>query len=41
MEPDSKVKDNKDILLAGLLGNNVFYNKKEVENGGNDYGENE
>ncbi len=41
MEPDSKVKDNKDILLAGLLGNNVFYNKKEIENGGNEDGKND
>lgn len=32
IEPDSKVKDNKDIILAGLLANNLFYNK---DNGGN------
>lgn len=34
IEPESKVKDNKDIILAGLLANNLFYNK---ENGGNEY----
>lgn len=28
-EPETKVKDNKQILLAGLLADNLFYGKKE------------
>ena len=38
-EPEGKVKENANMLLAGLLANNLFYNGKEeknVENGGND-----
>lgn len=38
-EPEVSVKDSKDIILAGILGNNVFYTKKEL--GGNENGENE
>lgn len=35
-EPEEKIKDNKDILLAGLLANNLFYEKqKDLNNGGN------
>lgn len=40
-EPDTSIKQNKDIILAGMLSNNVFYNKKEIENGGNENGKNE
>ena len=38
-DPEGKVKENANMLLAGLLANNLFYNGKEeknVENGGND-----
>lgn len=38
-EPESTVKQNKDIILAGMLANNIFYRKKEI--GGNENGENE
>ena len=38
--PEGKVKDYSDMLLAGLLANNLFYNEKEkkekIENGGNE-----
>ena len=40
-EPETKVKDNKDIILAGMLANNLFYTKKDIDNGGNEDGENE
>lgn len=40
-EPESNVKENKDVILAGMLANNIFYTKKEIENGGNEDGENE
>lgn len=36
-EPEEKIKDNKEIILAGLLANNLFYSK----NGGNENGKNE
>ena len=36
-EPEGKIKDNKDILLAGLLSSNLFYEKQEkLNNGGNE-----
>ena len=36
-EPEGKIKDNKEILLAGLLANNLFYERKEkINNGGNE-----
>lgn len=36
-EPEEKIKDKKEILLAGLLANNLFYSKQEnVNNGGNE-----
>lgn len=35
-EPESGVKENKDVILAGMLANNIFYTKKEMENGGNE-----
>lgn len=35
-EPESGVKENKDVILAGMLANNIFYTKKEIENGGNE-----
>lgn len=38
-EPESTVKQNKDIILAGMLANNLFYRKKEI--GGSEDGENE
>ena len=28
-EPDTSVKDNKDLILAGMLSSNMFYTKKE------------
>ena len=34
IKPESKVKDNKDIILAGLLANNLFYSKDNKEDGG-------
>ena len=40
-EPESSVKENKDVILAGMLANNIFYTKKDIENGGNENGENE
>lgn len=40
-EPETSVKENKDIILAGMLANNLFYSKKELDNGGNENGENE
>ena len=40
-EPESNVKKNKDIILAGILANNVFYNKKLEEFKGNDLEEND
>lgn len=36
-EPEEKIKDNKEILLAGLLANNLFYSN----NGGNENGKDE
>lgn len=38
-EPEEKVRDNKEVLLAGLLANNLFYSN--INNGGNENGENE
>lgn len=37
-EPEGKIRDNKKVILAGLLANNLFYSGKEekVENGGNE-----
>lgn len=35
-EPEEKVKDNKDVLLAGLLANNLFYQSGNINNGGNE-----
>lgn len=37
-EPEGKIRDNKKIILAGLLAKNLFYNGKEekIENGGNE-----
>ena len=36
-EPEGKVKDNKELILAGLLANNLFYSKQEnLNNGGNE-----
>lgn len=36
-EPEGKIKDNKEMLLAGLLANNLFYEKQEkLNNGGNE-----
>ena len=35
-EPESSVKNNKDIILAGMLSDNMFYAKKD---GGNNYEE--
>lgn len=40
-EPETSVKENKYIILAGMLANNLFYTKKELENGGNEDGKNE
>lgn len=40
-EPETSIKENKDIILAGMLANNLFYGKKEIDNGGNENGENE
>lgn len=34
LEPEEKVKDNKEIILAGLLANNLFYNKQENQDNG-------
>lgn len=35
--PEEKIKYNKDVLLAGLLAENLFYSsKEELENGGNE-----
>ena len=38
-EPEEKIRDNKEILLAGILSNNLFYSN--LNNGGNENGENE
>lgn len=36
-EPEDKIKNNKELILAGLLANNLFYNKQEnLNNGGNE-----
>ncbi len=35
-EPEEKIKDNKDVLLAGLLANNLFYQSGNINNGGNE-----
>ena len=36
-EPEEKIKNNKELLLAGLLANNLFYSKQEnLNNGGNE-----
>lgn len=40
-EPETNVKENKDVILAGILANNIFYTKKEIKDGGNEDGENE
>ena len=41
-EPEEKIKDNKKIILAGILANNLFYSKQEkINNGGNEDGKNE
>ena len=39
-ETDAKVKDNNRLILIGILADNIFYTKKEV-NGGNENGKNE
>ena len=37
LEPDDKIKNNKELILAGLLANNLFYSKQEnLNNGGNE-----
>ena len=39
-EPETRIKENKEIILAGLLANNLFYSKQEnLNNGGNENGE--
>ncbi len=39
-EPETKIKENKKIILAGLLADNLFYSKQEnLNNGGNKNGE--
>ena len=39
-EPETKIKENKKIILAGLLADNLFYSKQEnLNNGGNENGE--
>lgn len=41
-EPETNVKDNKDLILAGMLAKSMFYsNEKIEENGGKDNEENE
>lgn len=41
-EPEEKIKDNKEIILAGILSNNLFYSKQEkIDNGGNEDGKDE
>jgi len=40
-EPETSIKDNKDIILAGMLANNLFYVKNKIESGENEDGENE
>ena len=40
-QPETDLKKNKDLVLAGMLANNMFYDKKEDENGGNEDGEDE
>lgn len=40
-EPEQGVKENKDVILAGMLANNIFYTKKEIKNGGNEDGKDE
>lgn len=36
-EPEEKVRDNKELILAGLLANSLFYSKQEnLNNGGNE-----
>lgn len=41
-EPEEKIKDNKKIILAGILANNLFYSKQEkINNGGNEDGKDE
>lgn len=39
-ETEAKVKENTRLILIGILADNIFYTKKEV-NGGNENGENE
>ena len=37
LEPDDKIKNNKELILVGLLANNLFYSKQEnLNNGGNE-----
>lgn len=40
-EPETNVTKNKDLILAGMLANNVFYINGKVENGGKNNEENE
>ena len=41
-EPEQKIKDEKEVLLAGLLAKNIFYTKQEkLDIGGSENGENE
>lgn len=36
-EPEDKIKNNKELILAGLLASNLFYSKQEnLNNGGNE-----
>ena len=36
-EPEDKIKNNKELILAGLLANNLFYSKQEnLNDGGNE-----
>lgn len=39
-EPESSIRQNKDIILAGILADNLFYGKK-ISDGGNEDGKNE
>ena len=36
-EPEAAIKNNKELVLAGLLANNLFYsNQEKIKNGGNE-----
>lgn len=40
-EPETNVIENKDVILAGILANNIFYTKNEIKDGGSEDEENE